>query len=102
MDFHAGDGVLLEPHGRDKKTVNHVLCPQMQVYAVANRNNHCRRENVVASCRIARVNTKRIAFVRLGKLLCVDSTKYAVGSWIAEIPLELRSSDLDFNLSSLL
>src|SRR6476646_11189696 len=74
----------------------------MQVHAVPDRNNHRRRENVVASCRIARVNTKRIAFVGLGTLLCLGSTKHAVGSWIAEIPLELRSSNLDFNLSSLL
>ena len=102
MNLHSRDRVLLEAHCWDKKTVNHVLRPQMQVHAVTNGNNHRRRENVVSPGGIAGINAQRIAFVRASKLLCVGSTKNSVSSGIAEIPLELRSCDLNLDLTRLI
>ena len=102
MNLHSRDRILLKAHGRNKKAVDHILRPQMQVHAVTDGNNHRRRENVIATGRIARIDAQRIAFIRLGKLLCVGSTKYPVGSGVAEIPLELRSGDLNLDLTSLL
>src|SRR6185312_1774983 len=102
MNLHPRNRVLLKPHGWNKETMDYVLRPQMQVYAVADGKNHRRSKNVVASGRIAGINAQRIAFFRPGKLLGVRSTKNSVSSGVAEIPLKLRSGDLNFDLTSLL
>src|SRR5258708_7095008 len=101
MDFHTGDRVLLEAHSWNEKTVDHILRSQMQVHAVTDGNNHRRRENVIATGRIAWIDAQGIAFISFGKLLCVGSTKHSVSSGVAEIPLELRSRDLNLDLTSL-
>src|SRR4051812_4537141 len=102
MDLHSRNSVLLKAHGRNKKAMDHVLRPQMQVYRVTDRNNHCRRKNVVSSREIAGIDAQRIAFIWLGKLLGVYSTKNSISSGIAEIPLELRSGDLNLYFPCLL
>src|SRR5947209_6132747 len=102
MNLHSRNGVLFEAHGWNKKAVDHVLRPQMQLYRATDRNNHRGRKNIVASRGIVWINAQRIAFIWPGKLLCVCSAKNSVSSGIAEIPLELRPGDFNFNLTSLL
>src|SRR5579864_4414352 len=102
MNLHSRDRILLKAHGRNKKTVDDVLRPQMQVHAMPDRHNHRCRKNVVSPGGIARIDTERIAFIGLSKLLCVGSTKNSVSSGIAEIPLELRSGYLNVDLTRLL
>src|SRR5579864_131276 len=102
MNLHARNRVLLQSHGRNKKTVDHILRSQMQMHAVTDRDNHRSGKNVVSPSRIARINTKGISFIRLSKLLGVDSTEHSISPGVAEIPLELRSRDLNVDLTRLL
>src|SRR5579864_6708001 len=102
MNLHSRNRVLFQSHGRNKKTVDHILRSQMQVHAVTDRDNHRSGKHVVSPSRIARINTKRVSLIGLGKLLCVGSTKNSISAGVAEIPLELRSRYLNVDLTRLL
>ena len=102
MNLHSRDRILLEAHGRNKKAVDHVLGPQMQVHDCARQEQSSRLKEYRPVPRNRLDRCLEDCLRPAGKFLRVCSTKNSVGSGIAEIPLELRSRHFNLYLPCLL
>src|SRR5260370_14232770 len=95
MDRKAGHGVLLEAHGRNKKTVDHVMRAQNDFHLTADGHFHNARHHVVLRRGIRRVQTEgRFAARGWVFQLRLGDSKLAVGTRLAQIPGELHGCDL--------
>src|SRR5260370_13776984 len=96
MDRKAWHGVLLEAHGRNKKTADPVMRAQNHFYLAAHGHFHNARHHIVLRRRIRRVEAQG-RFSSRGWVFQfrLRDSKLAIWPGLAEIPGELHACDLD-------
>ena len=92
-NFHAGDRILLNPHHRQRKTVNHILGGQTDRHGLIDRQMQLIQGcYIVDGIRVRSVYTQRID--RRIHQIDIPSAEYAVRSGVMDIPCELLPDHL--------